>query len=313
MNSPLENYLAFRRSLPARPPLERTMVRARGLDFAVYRTPAVEHALPLLCINGGLIFGHELLWPALAPLARHRQLVLYDQRGRGASSTPPGIGASRIEFDGGDMPALRAALGIERWDVLGHSWGGGIAMLGAAQDQDAVRRLVLVGAVGVTSEWLPALHEHALERLQGTQRDTLAALNPAQLSRPDLDAHAAYTKAFFPAYFADHDFARAVSAPTGTSATGAVIAARLRRDGYDWRETLRDLRTPALVVHGAADVLPLAEAVRIAYTLQRAELRPLEHVGHNPFWESPAEFFALVESFLLAPSTGVGTESPPDH
>lgn len=313
MTSPLESYLAFRRSLPPRPVLERLTVRTRGLDFAVYRTPAIDNAPPLLCINGGLIFGHELLWPALAPLAANRQLIFYDQRGRGASSTPPGISASRIEFDGSDVPALRIALGIEQWDVLGHSWGGGIAMLATAQDQDAVRRLVLVGSVGVTSEWLPPLHEQALERLQESQRDTLAAFDPHDLRLPDLATHAAYTKAFFPAYFADLDFAKAVSAPTGTSDTGAVIAARIRRDGYDWRETLRDLRTPALVLHGAEDVLPIAEAVRISRTLKRAELRPIDRVGHNPFWESPAEFFALVESFLLASPTGARAESPPDH
>jgi proline iminopeptidase len=85
----LARYLAFRRTLPPRPPLEAHMVRARGLDFAVYTTPAVAHATPLLCINGGMIFDHTLLWPALAVLATQRQLVFYDQRGRGASSIPP--------------------------------------------------------------------------------------------------------------------------------------------------------------------------------------------------------------------------------
>ena len=46
-------------------------------------TPPVIGALPLLCINGGLLFDHTLLWPALAALATHRQLIFFDQRGRG--------------------------------------------------------------------------------------------------------------------------------------------------------------------------------------------------------------------------------------
>lgn len=301
--SALERYLAFRRTLPPRPPLEHRVVRARGLDFAVYTTPAVPGALPLLCINGGLLFDHKLLWPALAPLASSRQLIFYDQRGRGASDAPPGIQASRIEFDAGDIPALRLALGIDEWDVLGHSWGGGIALLATAQDvrscPGAVRRLVLVNAVGLTSAWLPPLHEAGLARLRGADRDALAALDVAALTTPHLDVHADYAQAYFPAWFADADFARNVNAPRGTSVTGAHVAARLRRDGYDWRETVRDLRVPTLVVHGAADVLPLSEAEHTAQWLSHARLAPIPEAGHNPFWEAPDAFFAAVQAFLV--------------
>jgi proline iminopeptidase len=320
-NSPaLARYLAFRRSLPPRPPLERRAVRVRGIDFAVYLTPAVSDAPPLLCVNGGLLFDHKLLWPALAPLASSRQLIFYDQRGRGESGVPPGMQASRIEFDGGDIPALRTALGIRQWDVLGHSWGGGIAMLGAASEAElqrsaasdtahatpAIRRLVLVNAVGVSSEWLPPLHDAGLARVSGAARDRLAALDPARLTVPDLSYHAEYAQAFFPAWFADQQFAANVNAPLGTSATGAVIAARLRRDGYDWRAhldanlgaNLRDVAPPTLVVHGAADVLPLSEAQRTAALLGQAQVVPIDDAGHNPFWEAPDAFFAAVQAFL---------------
>jgi proline iminopeptidase len=296
--STLDRYLAFRRSLGPRPSLEHRTVRARGLDFAVYRTPPVAGALPLLCINGGLLFDHTLLWPALAALATHRQLVFFDQRGRGRSASPPGIQASRLEFDAGDVPALRTALGIPQWDVLGHSWGGGIAMLATAQDLEATRRLVLVNAVGVTSAWLPPLHDAGTARLSGAARERLAAFDTAALTLPHLDAHASYTQAFFPAWFADQQFARRMTPPKGTSAVGAVVAARLRREGYDWRDSLRDLPTPALVVHGAADVLPLEEAAQTAAHLGRARLLPIAEAGHNPFWEAPDAFFTAVHAFL---------------
>ncbi|WP_310571181.1 alpha/beta hydrolase [Gemmatimonas sp.] len=302
--STLDRYLAFRRSLGSRPALEPLIVRARGLDFAVYHTPAVAGTLPLLCINGGLLFDHTLLWPALAALARHRQLIFFDQRGRGRSASPPGMQASRIEFDAGDVPALRVALGIAQWDVLGHSWGGGIAMLATAQDLEATRQLVLVNAVGVTSAWLPPLHDAGVARLTGVAQQRLAAFDTAALTSPDLDAHARYAQAFFPAWFFDQQFAGSVTPPKGTSATGAVVAARLRRDGYDWRNALRDLPTPTLVVHGAADVLPFEEAARTAAHLGHARLLPIAEAGHNPFWEAPDAFFAAVHTFLA--------EGPPD-
>ncbi len=296
--STLDRYLAFRRSLGPRPSLEHRMVRARGLDFAVYLTPPVAGVPPLLCINGGLLFDHTLLWPALAALASHRQLIFFDQRGRGRSASPPGMQASRIEFDAGDVPALRTALGIAQWDVLGHSWGGGIAMLATAQDLEATRRLVLVNAVGVTSAWLPPLHLAGVARLSGAAQARLAAFDTTTLTLPHLDAHASYTQAYFPAWFADQQFAGSVTPPTGTSAVGAVVAARLRREGYDWRDSLRDLPTPALVVHGAADVLPLQVAAQTAAHLRRARLLPIAEAGHNPFWEAPDAFFTAVHTFL---------------
>ncbi|MBL0939424.1 MAG: alpha/beta hydrolase [Gemmatimonadaceae bacterium] len=307
MSSPaLSRYLAFRRSLPPRPALEQRKVRARGLDFAVFLTPPVEGTLPLLCINGGLIYDHKLLWPALAPLATHRQLILYDQRGRGQSQAPPGISASRIEFDAGDIPVIRKALGITQWDVLGHSWGGGIAMLSTALDikasPNAVRRLVLVNAVGITSRWLGPLHNAGVERLknEGSAEDhaRLAAFDPTTLETPGIEHHAAYTRAYFPAWFGDQEFARNVNPPLGDSETGTHVVARLRREGYDWTDRLRDLPVPTLVVHGAADVLPLAEAENTARTLGNARVAPIPEAGHNPFWESPELFFTTVDTFL---------------
>jgi proline iminopeptidase len=296
-----DRYLTFRRSLPPRPPLERLTVHARGLEFAVWRTPAVDGATPLLCINGGLLFGHELLWPVLSPLARRRQLYLYDQRGRGASSAAPGIGASRIEFDAGDVPALREALAIPRWDMLGHSWGGGIALLAAAADPRRVRRLVLVDSVGVTSEWLPPLHEAALARLTGSAQARLAALGTDALRERNVSRHAEYAQAFFPAWFADMSFGASVAPPRGTSETGTAVAARLRRDGYDWRSAIRDVIAPTLVVHGAADVLPLTEAERLVSSIRGARLAAIPEAGHNPFWEAPDEFFTVVDAFLEEP------------
>lgn len=302
-------YLAFRRTQPPPARLTRRDVEARGLTFAVWQTPAVPGELPLVCVNGGLLFDHALLWPALAPLAQTRQLIFYDQRGRGASSVPPGIAASRIEFDAGDVVALRDALGLPRWDMLGHSWGGGIALQAAALDSLGVRRLVLANAVGITSAWLPPLHARAIARLTDTGQlaaaATLAAFDPDGLRAPDLSLHAAYTRAFFPAWFADPAFAQRAVPPMGHSVTGAHVAARLRRDGYDWSARIGGVQCPTLVLHGAEDVLPLSVADHTVSVLSTqgasALLQPLAGAGHNPFWEAAAAFFAAVEAFLSAP------------
>lgn len=293
-------YAAFRKTQPRSPRLTKQVVKARGIEFAVYTTPPVADTLPLVCISGGMIYSHALLWPALSPLATGRQVVLYDLRGHGLSKAAPGPRRSRIEFDAGDVGALREALGIARWDVLGHSWGGGIAVLCAARDPVGVRRLVLVDAVGSTSDWIAGLHDAALTALADRERDRalLAALDPRLLHDDNPQDHAEYSRAIYPAWFVDREMGTAFAPQRETSQTGSSVAARLRRDGYDWRDDARGIAATTLLVHGAQDILTPDLARSTAALIPRSRLAILEGAGHMPFWEQPSEFFASVGGFL---------------
>lgn len=293
-----ERFVAFRRTQPRSPRLERSTVSARGLAFAVFSTPPVQNALPLLCVNGGLLFDHGILWPALAPLSQKRQLIFYDQRGRGHTETPPRAEDARIEDDARDIGALRKALGISEWDVLGHSWGGGIALLGAEQDQEGTRKLVLVDAVGPTSSWMKSMQPRALERLSPGDRAILQRFDEWTLGKPDPAVQSAYSRALYPAWFADADFAQMFAPPRSESVAGAAVAARLRRDGYDWRSLVRAFKRPTIVIHGTADLLPVSVAEELVALLPNATLVTIPDSGHMPFWEAPERFFEIVSTFL---------------
>ncbi len=293
-----ERFLEFRRSLPRPPHVERTNVRARDLTFAVFSTARVPDEVPLLCINGGMLYGHRLLWPALSPLAVGRQVILYDQRGRGSSEAPVDPRSASIEHDAADVEALRLAIGIRQWDVLGHSWGGGIALLAAGLDRAGTRNLVLVDSVGPTSAWIPGLHESALARLDTTMRAALQQQDPLALHRADAAVHAAYSRALYPAWFAERQLAQMFTPPRSVSLTGAAVAARLRREGYDWSGPTRAIQARALVLHGEGDLLPVTVAHDLAALIPRSRLELIPDCGHMPFWESPQLFFRVVESFL---------------
>jgi len=292
------DFLAFRKALPRAPRLVRQTVRARGIDFAVFSSPPVGAEPPMVCVNGGMLFDHSMVWPALSPLAMERQVVLYDQRGRGASSPPPNPADATIDDDAADLGALRRALGIRRWDVLGHSWGGGIAMLGVSADAAGVRKLVLVDAVGPTSEWMAPLRQAVLDRLAGIEREAVARIPEDALGDPDPALHSAYARAVYPAWFADRDLAAHFAPPEAMSATGAATLARLRRHGYDWRDRLGGFSTPTLVIHGELDPLPLAVSSANSYILKTAHRVVVPSSGHMPFWEAPQRFFASIKSFL---------------
>lgn len=303
MTSARDRFTAFRRSLPATPRLAQQRVSARGLEFAVYSTPPVHDATPLVCVNGGLLFSHRLLWPALSPLAQGRQVILYDQRGRGSSSVPPAPHAARIEHDAGDLKALREALGFRRWDVLGHSWGGGISMLGSEIDREGVRRLVLVNAVGPTSSWLPGLHDRALQRLGASDRAVLQRFDPAALHEADPSVHSAYSRAVYPAWFGDPDLAQLFAPLRSESRTGAAVVSRLRREGYDWTALVRGVQAETLVIHGEADLLPPTVARELVGLIPKSRLALIPGAGHMPFWEEPEAFFQQTHAFLDAPAT----------
>lgn len=293
----------WRRSRPRTPPLERRTIRARGLDFAVRCSPPIPGSVPLVAVNGGLLYGHDLLWPTFAPFAEYRQVILYDQRGRGATTTPPGARAARIDHDALDLKALREALEIPQWDIAAHSWGAGIGLLGAAQDPEGVRRILAFGSVGPTSRWLDTLHARALAFLLSRERrreyETLAVLDPAMLHREDPEAHAHYSRALYPAYFYD-DSAILGPPPLAISATGAAVASRLRRDGYDWRDSLATVKAPALFIHGEQDVVPVVESEAMADVVPRAHLLRVPQCGHMPFFEWPALVFEAALRFLIA-------------
>jgi proline iminopeptidase len=294
------DFLAFRRSIPRPPRLERQTVRTRGVAFSVFTSPPVAGSPPICCVNGGMIYDHSMLWPALSPLAEHRQVVLFDLRGRGASAAPPNPSDATIHDDAADIGALRRALGIRQWDLLGHSWGGGIAMLAAANDLVGVRRLVLVDAVGPTSDWIVPLRVAVLERLQGAERAAVAAIDEETLTGSDPAVHSAYARAVYPAWFADRELASRFTPPEALSETGSAVLGRLRREGYDWRAILRALSTTTLVLHGEQDVLPPAVSLEDARILTNARHVVVPASGHMPFWEAPERFFALLESFLRA-------------
>ncbi len=296
--SAYQRFLDFRKSLPRTPRLERQTVRTRGVDFAVFSSPYVDGAPPLVCVNGGMLYDHSMLWPALSPLAARRQVILYDQRGRGASAAPARPEDSSIDDDALDVGAIRRALGIRRWDVLGHSWGGGIAMLATAADAASVRRLVLVDPVWPTSAWMAPLRQNVVARLAGAQRDAVQAISEAQLGTPDPAMHSDYARAVYPAWFADAEMAARFAPPQAISATGTATLARLRREGYDWTARLRALSLPTLVIHGERDALPLAEASGSSQVIPNARTVVVPSSGHMPFWEAPEQFFSLVDAFL---------------
>ena len=130
---------------PAPAPPPRTTFETGGVTIW-YEVRGSGTGTPLIVANGGPGFDHSYLlcgdvWDRLA---KGRKVVFYDQHGNGRSSElkdgqPCGL-AEQID----DLDGLRAHLGFEKIDLLGHSWGGYLVMAYAARHPNRIAHLMIV-------------------------------------------------------------------------------------------------------------------------------------------------------------------------
>ena len=115
-----------------------------GVTLAV-QTGGPEDGEPIVLLHG-FPESHRT-WREVAPaLARDFRVIAPDQRGFGASDKPEGVEAYRTDRILEDLIALADALGLARFTLVGHDWGGAVAWLAALKHPDRLSRLVIVNA-----------------------------------------------------------------------------------------------------------------------------------------------------------------------
>jgi proline iminopeptidase/L-proline amide hydrolase len=133
------------RELMAPVPGGRVYVRVNGrLDGA---------RPPLVGIHGGPGGTHAAMLGLLG-LADERAVILYDQLDSGLSERPNNPANWTVQRFTDEVDAVRRALGVRRWHVLGHSWGGTIALEYGARRPGELAGLVLASPLVSTSSWI---------------------------------------------------------------------------------------------------------------------------------------------------------------
>lgn len=109
---------------------------------------------PLLLLHGGL-GSTGMFEPVMPVFTDHRQVIAVDLQGHGR--TPLGNRPIDLVALGADMAGLTKALGYDKLDVLGYSFGAGVALQFAAQAPAQVNRLVLVSAPYARDGFFPEM------------------------------------------------------------------------------------------------------------------------------------------------------------
>jgi proline iminopeptidase len=249
----------------------------------------IGSAPPVVIIHGGPGYEHDYLVGLDRLASADRRLVYYDQRGSGRSTKPA---SSAFGFDAqvADLEAVRIAIGADKLDLLGHSWGGLPAVAYAIAHPDHVAHLVIVGSMSPSAEQMkPATDTWRARRQKLADANLVPPRDPAATP----DQRCAPGLAFWFANPRDpHIEQLHITCTAATSeATDAAI------DGWDFRPALATLAIPTLVITGTDDPLTLA-------TLPYGELIPgaqtvtFPACGHFPYLECPEPFYAAVTKFL---------------
>lgn len=262
-------------------------------DTELYVTTAGDGP-PVLVLHGGLGVDHSCLHPWLDPLGDSATLVYYDHRGNGRSARPPLDDVDHSTWVE-DADALRAALGYEQVVVLGHSYGGFLALRYALAHPERVRGLILVGTAAVMEHWDQV---HATLAARQATPEQLRAFEDRPFE--DDEDFASTLGALLPLYF--HRPQQEVMerlAGMRFSAEASRAGGRCMAD-YDVRGDLARITTPALVLAGRHDfIMPVAATAEpLAAGLPNAELVVFEESGHFPYIEQPAQFGDVVRDWL---------------
>jgi poly(3-hydroxyalkanoate) depolymerase len=262
-------------------------VRVRGLDLHVRRAGTGP---PLLLING-IGAALEMLEPLTSRLHGH-ETIAFDLPGCGRSSLPRRPLCMRELAD--LCRRLIDALGHDRVDVLGYSFGGAVAQELAYRAPDRVRRRVRCGS----TPGLPALPPGP--------RVLAMMLTPARYYSRGLGAYivpriAGGRTARDPAALAENLEHRQRHPPSllGYSYQLGAIT------GWTSQPWLRRIQAETLVLHGDDDpIAPLLNARWMTHLIPSARLRVIPGAGHLFLLDEPTIAPPLIRSFLT------GAQSP---
>lgn len=256
---------------------------------------------PLLVVPGGPARDAEYLGDlgGLADVAG-RTLVVPDMRGTGRSPMPADATAARADNLARDLDALREQLGLSSVDLLGHSAGGTVAELYAAQFPSRVSRLLLV-TPGTRAVDLDVTDEEWEEALQRRSGESWFAAAKVAIDSDEETAEARW--AMSPFFYGRWDERARAHAVKDEEQRNRAAMRAFNAPGPDPMRTLGELarlEAPVRILAGELDVMPtVALAERLAAVFRDGRVVVQPGAGHFPWVDDGPEFARLVAGMLV--------------
>lgn len=287
-------------------PLTDSAHEGKHVEVADTRLFVVERGLegyPLICVHGGPGLDHWTFADYLDGLAPDVRVILYDQRAHGMSDPSPPDTWTMSQL-ARDVVDLAATLELEEWALLGHSFGGMVALQVAVDHPQAPAMLVLSNTLPSLSWWdWTTRNIETLEPLEVRERVKWGW----DYEGTDLETKRRALEAEWPFHFADvHDerigeyLRRTAPQVLSPEPNAALLGSGGSLHAWDLEPRLGDVRARTLVTTGRHERTCSPEAAALmAQRIPNAELVVFEHSAHFPFVEEQDAYLDAVREFVL--------------
>jgi pimeloyl-ACP methyl ester carboxylesterase len=252
----------------------------------------------------GLSDSERSWWPVMAELGKHHRVFGLDLPGCGLSGRPDA--SYGLDWQARLVASWLDRVGVTSCDVIGHSYGGGVAMWLLLHRAAVVRRLALVAPGGLGKEVALELRLASLPFF--TERLGQPWMRAATRLLLALNGHSLTAEA------------RAQLVRFNTSPGTARAFARTVRDVIGWRGQTRhfldrasDVSTlPAIALFwGENDrIIPIHQGEELAALLENCSLRRFPGAGHFLHWEQPRALANALLEYLAAPNVASAKPGP---
>lgn len=262
----------------------------------------VGEGTPLIVVHGAVGLGATYM-RALDRWAGDFQLVYYDQRGSGG--TPLGD-PNKVSFGGAidDLDGLRAALGIDRVNLVGHSAGAILAAMYAGTRRESTSSVVLLNtAPPLIPEYMAAFGKEMVSRRTPDDNAARKAIeesalfqagDPKTLERHQLNTFSPFFRDRATIENVDMGFTE-ITAANVQAAPGRMMSSL---GALDPMQTFAGIECPTLLVHSDLDPVPVAWANALVDTIPGADYILLEAASHFAHVEDAEQLAKAVLPWL---------------
>ncbi len=272
-------------------------IDVNGASF-YYRT--VGKGEPVLVLHGGPGMEHDYLLPGLPIISAGHRFIFFDQRSCGRTQSPFDSSLMTIPQFVEDIESVRQSLKLGKMNLMGHSWGGLLALFYAVKYPDRLKSLILISPAGASADYEKEFVQNIKSRRKAKDDAELKLLSsvPGFDKTPRLVEQ--WYKVYFRPYFFDAALADSLVVKLSQQSIDVDAHGWLFRgmEHYDIHDQLDAVRVPALIVHGKRDPLPASCSERIHEHLPESELVLIDRCGHFPYVERPDTLTIVFERFM---------------
>jgi pimeloyl-ACP methyl ester carboxylesterase len=240
----------------------------------------------VLLLHGGPGLGFDYLRDLAEELAQENDVAWYQQRGQEPSAAAP---PNTVTADVGDARRVLDTLGWERAYVVGHSWGGHLALHVAEAMPERLLGVLAVDPLGSIGDgrW-PEFDEELFRRTPEAMRARAREIDElAMAGAADDELALEGMRLVWAAYFADPERAPPMPELRMASARSAEMVPSILAELPALEAGLPGIRVPVGFVHGSRSPMPVAASTDAAERIPGAWVEVVEGAGHFVWVEAP--------------------------